>query len=147
MICCRGTGQNTRPDRTLTRVAGLALVIIKGVFLVYTFTAHLLPGILAVRNPYTWQRFFGHHDGMPCPVLLLLFGKDDVRVMLQGCLYSLSLMANDDDEFFNAGIPNCIHDILDQHLATDFVQNFRGVRLHAGALASGKNHGGGASHE
>ena len=42
------------------RVAGLALVIITGVFLVYTFTAHLLPGILAVRNPYTWQRFFGH---------------------------------------------------------------------------------------
>ena len=42
------------------RVAGLALVIITGVFLVYTFTAHLLPGILAVQNPYTWQRFFGH---------------------------------------------------------------------------------------
>jgi TRAP-type uncharacterized transport system fused permease subunit len=32
------------------RVAGLALVIITGVFLVYTFTAHLLPGILAVQN-------------------------------------------------------------------------------------------------
>jgi TRAP transporter 4TM/12TM fusion protein len=42
------------------RVAGLALVIITGVFLVYTFTAHLLPGILAVQNAYTWQRFFGH---------------------------------------------------------------------------------------
>ncbi len=41
------------------RVAGLALVIITGVFLVYTFTAHLLPGILAVQTPYTWQRFFG----------------------------------------------------------------------------------------
>ena len=42
------------------RVAGLALVIITGIFLVYTFTAHLLPGILAVQNAYTWQRFFGH---------------------------------------------------------------------------------------
>ena len=42
------------------RVAGLALVIITGVFLVYTFTAHLLPGILAVDQPYSWQRFFGH---------------------------------------------------------------------------------------
>lgn len=42
------------------RVAGLALVIITGVFLVYTFTAHLLPGILAVQNAYSWQRFFGH---------------------------------------------------------------------------------------
>ncbi|NNE87898.1 MAG: TRAP transporter fused permease subunit [Silicimonas sp.] len=42
------------------RVAGLALVIITGVFLLYTFTAHLLPGILAVTNAYTWQRFFGH---------------------------------------------------------------------------------------
>ena len=42
------------------RVAGLALVIITGVFLVYTFTAHLLPGILAVQTPYTWHRFFGH---------------------------------------------------------------------------------------
>jgi TRAP transporter 4TM/12TM fusion protein len=42
------------------RVAGLALVIITGVFLAYTFTAHLLPGILAVQNAYTWQRFFGH---------------------------------------------------------------------------------------
>ncbi|RFU11776.1 TRAP transporter fused permease subunit [Rhodobacteraceae bacterium W635] len=42
------------------RVAGLALVIITGVFLVYTFTAHLLPGILAVERPYTWLRFFGH---------------------------------------------------------------------------------------
>ncbi|MEM7722396.1 MAG: TRAP transporter fused permease subunit [Pseudomonadota bacterium] len=42
------------------RVAGLALVIITGVFLIYTFTAHLLPGILAVQQPYSWQRFFGH---------------------------------------------------------------------------------------
>jgi len=42
------------------RVAGLALVIITGVFLAYTFTAHLLPGLLAVQNAYTWQRFFGH---------------------------------------------------------------------------------------
>ncbi|MEL6953139.1 MAG: TRAP transporter fused permease subunit [Pseudomonadota bacterium] len=41
------------------RVAGLALVIITAVFLTYTFTAHLLPGILAVQTPYTWQRFFG----------------------------------------------------------------------------------------
>lgn len=41
------------------RVAGLALVVITGVFLVYTFTAHLLPGILAVQTPYTWSRFFG----------------------------------------------------------------------------------------
>ncbi|MEM9814629.1 MAG: TRAP transporter permease, partial [Pseudomonadota bacterium] len=35
------------------RVAGLALVIITGVFLAYTFTAHLLPGILAVQNAYS----------------------------------------------------------------------------------------------
>ena len=42
------------------RVAGLALVIITGIFLAYVFTAHLLPGILAVDTPYTWQRFFGH---------------------------------------------------------------------------------------
>ena len=42
------------------RVAGLALVIITGVFLLYTFTAHLLPGILAVQSAYSWQRFFGH---------------------------------------------------------------------------------------
>ena len=42
------------------RVAGLALVIITGIFLLYTFTAHLLPGLLAVQNPYSWQRFFGH---------------------------------------------------------------------------------------
>lgn len=42
------------------RVAGMALVIITGVFLIYTFTAHLLPGILKVQNPYSWQRFFGH---------------------------------------------------------------------------------------
>ncbi|MEL6584825.1 MAG: hypothetical protein AAFQ36_13420 [Pseudomonadota bacterium] len=42
------------------RVAGLALVIITAVFLAYTFTAHLLPGILAVNQPYSWQRFFGH---------------------------------------------------------------------------------------
>jgi TRAP transporter 4TM/12TM fusion protein len=42
------------------RVAGLALVIITAVFLVYTFVAHLLPGILAVQSAYSWQRFFGH---------------------------------------------------------------------------------------
>lgn len=42
------------------RVAGMALVIITGIFLLYTFTAHLLPGILAVQNAYSWQRFFGH---------------------------------------------------------------------------------------
>lgn len=42
------------------RVAGLALVVITGVFLAYTFTAHLLPGVLAVQNAYSWQRFFGH---------------------------------------------------------------------------------------
>ena len=42
------------------RVAGLALVIITAVFLTYTFTAHLLPGILAVQSAYSWQRFFGH---------------------------------------------------------------------------------------
>jgi hypothetical protein len=42
------------------RVAGLALVAITFIFLIYTFTAHLLPGILAVQNAYTWQRFFGH---------------------------------------------------------------------------------------
>lgn len=42
------------------RVAGLALVIITGIFLLYTFTAHLLPGILAVQSAYSWQRFFGH---------------------------------------------------------------------------------------
>ncbi|MEM6973221.1 MAG: TRAP transporter fused permease subunit [Pseudomonadota bacterium] len=42
------------------RVAGLALVAITAVFLVYTFTAHLLPGLLAVQNAYSWQRFFGH---------------------------------------------------------------------------------------
>ncbi|MEL6766736.1 MAG: TRAP transporter fused permease subunit [Pseudomonadota bacterium] len=42
------------------RVAGLALVAITAVFLVYTFTAHLLPGILAVQSAYSWQRFFGH---------------------------------------------------------------------------------------
>ncbi len=41
------------------RVAGLALVIITGVFLLYTFTAHLMPGILTVENSYTWHRFFG----------------------------------------------------------------------------------------
>ncbi len=42
------------------RVAGLALVIITGIFLLYTFVAHLLPGILAVQSPYSWQRFFGN---------------------------------------------------------------------------------------
>ncbi|TNF57705.1 MAG: TRAP transporter fused permease subunit [Rhodobacteraceae bacterium] len=41
------------------RVAGMALVVIAGVFLVYTFTAHLMPSILRVETPYTWQRFFG----------------------------------------------------------------------------------------
>ena len=41
------------------RVAGLALVIITGIFLLYTFTAHMLPGILAVQTPYDWKRFFG----------------------------------------------------------------------------------------
>lgn len=35
------------------RVAGLALVIITGVFLLYTFVAHLLPGILAVQSAYS----------------------------------------------------------------------------------------------
>lgn len=40
------------------RVAGLALIVIAGVFLAYTFTAHVLPGILRVDQPYTWQRFF-----------------------------------------------------------------------------------------
>ncbi len=42
------------------RVAGLALVVITGVFLAYTFTAHVLPGVLAVQSAYSWQRFFGH---------------------------------------------------------------------------------------
>jgi len=42
------------------RVAGMALVVIAAIFLAYTFTAHVLPGILAVSNAYTWQRFFGH---------------------------------------------------------------------------------------
>ncbi len=42
------------------RVAGLALVVITAIFLIYTFTAHLLPGILAVQKPYSWHRFFGH---------------------------------------------------------------------------------------
>ncbi len=42
------------------RVAGLALVVITGIFLLYTFTAHLLPGLLAVDRAYSWQRFFGH---------------------------------------------------------------------------------------
>jgi TRAP-type uncharacterized transport system fused permease subunit len=42
------------------RVAGLALVVITAIFLAYTFTAHMLPGILAVQTPYSWQRFFGH---------------------------------------------------------------------------------------
>ncbi len=41
------------------RVAGMALVVITAVFLMYTFTAHLLPSILRVEVPYTWQRFFG----------------------------------------------------------------------------------------
>ncbi|NNF25185.1 MAG: TRAP transporter fused permease subunit [Rhodobacteraceae bacterium] len=39
------------------RVAGLALVIIAGIFLVYVFTGHLLPGFL--NSPaISWQRFF-----------------------------------------------------------------------------------------
>ena len=42
------------------RVTGLALITIAGVFLVYTFCAHLLPGVLQVDTPYTWKRFFGH---------------------------------------------------------------------------------------
>ncbi|MBM1218718.1 TRAP transporter fused permease subunit [Ponticoccus sp. SC2-23] len=42
------------------RVAGMALVVITGVFLAYVFTAHLMPGILAVSSAYSWQRFFGH---------------------------------------------------------------------------------------
>ncbi|MEM0907058.1 MAG: TRAP transporter fused permease subunit [Pseudomonadota bacterium] len=42
------------------RVAGLALVVITAIFLTYTFTAHLLPGVLAVQSAYSWQRFFGH---------------------------------------------------------------------------------------
>ena len=42
------------------RVAGLALVVSTGVFLAYTFTAHVLPGVLAVQSAYSWQRFFGH---------------------------------------------------------------------------------------
>jgi len=41
------------------RVAGMALVVITGIFLLYTFTAHLLPSILRVEVPYTWHRFFG----------------------------------------------------------------------------------------
>src|SRR6056297_3314312 len=42
------------------RVTGLALVIITGIFMLYTFVAHLLPGILAVQSAYSWQRFFGN---------------------------------------------------------------------------------------
>ncbi|MCY4305994.1 MAG: TRAP transporter fused permease subunit [Aestuariivita sp.] len=42
------------------RLAGIALVVITAIFLTYTFTAHLLPGILSVHSAYTWQRFFGH---------------------------------------------------------------------------------------
>jgi len=41
------------------RVAGMALVVITAVFLLYTFTAHMLPSILRVQVPYSWQRFFG----------------------------------------------------------------------------------------
>ena len=56
----RGDGRLRHDPRAdASAVAGLALVIITGVFLVYTFTAHLLPGILAVQQPFTWQRFFG----------------------------------------------------------------------------------------
>ncbi len=39
------------------RVAGLALVIISGVFLVYVFTGQFLPGFLN-SPPISWQRFF-----------------------------------------------------------------------------------------
>ena len=39
------------------RLAGLALVLIAGVFLVYVFTGHLLPGFLNAPA-VTWQRFF-----------------------------------------------------------------------------------------
>lgn len=39
------------------RVAGLALIIIAGVFLVYVFTGHLLPGFLN-SPPINWARFF-----------------------------------------------------------------------------------------
>jgi hypothetical protein len=56
----RGHGRLRADPGTDAARGGLALVIITGVFLVYTFTAHLLPGILAVQNAYTWQRFFGH---------------------------------------------------------------------------------------
>ncbi|MEQ9056465.1 MAG: TRAP transporter permease [Roseovarius confluentis] len=39
------------------RVAGLALIIIAGIFLIYVFTGHLLPGFL--NSPQiSWQRFF-----------------------------------------------------------------------------------------
>ena len=39
------------------RVAGLALVIISGVFLTYVFTGQTLPGFLNAP-PFSWQRFF-----------------------------------------------------------------------------------------
>lgn len=39
------------------RVAGLALVIISGVFLVYVFTGQFMPGVLNAPA-VTWQRFF-----------------------------------------------------------------------------------------
>lgn len=39
------------------RVAGLALVIIAGIFLVYVFTGQFMPGVLNAPS-VTWQRFF-----------------------------------------------------------------------------------------
>ncbi|MGR3485895.1 MAG: TRAP transporter permease [Paracoccaceae bacterium] len=39
------------------RVAGLALIVIAGVFLIYVFTGDLLPGFLNAPD-ITWQRFF-----------------------------------------------------------------------------------------
>ena len=39
------------------RVAGMALIVISGVFLVYVFVGDLLPGFLNAPN-ITWQRFF-----------------------------------------------------------------------------------------
>lgn len=39
------------------RVAGLALVIIAGIFLIYVFTGQFMPGVLN-SPPISWQRFF-----------------------------------------------------------------------------------------
>ncbi len=39
------------------RVAGLALVIIAGIFLIYVFTGQYMPGVLN-SPPISWQRFF-----------------------------------------------------------------------------------------